>query len=243
MWPVFKKDFLAFIASKTGLIVGSVFWIILALFLWLMEGDYNILYSGLAELTPFFELVPWLFIFLIPALTMRTFAEEYRSGTIEILLTKPVKEWQVVTGKFLAAWFSVLILLVPAVVYYWSITRLAQPGQGPDFGMISAGFTGLKLLAAVFVAAGIWISSLTSNQMAAYLATVLLNFLLFYGTYGLGSFNLFGSWDYFIRNLSLYARYRHFIKGLIYLHDVLYLMGWVALFLGLAVWSVQKRKG
>ncbi|NPA43680.1 MAG: ABC transporter permease subunit [Chlorobi bacterium] len=243
MWQVFKKDFLAFIASKTGLVVGVVFWLITALFLWLMEGNYNILYSGLAELTPFFELVPWLFIFLIPAVSMRSLAEEYRSGTIEILLTKPVREWQVVAGKFLAVWFSVLILLIPAVVYYFSIKKLAVPGQGPDFGMVSAGMTGLKLLAAVFAAAGVWVSSLTSNQMAAYLGGVFLNFLLFYGAYGLGSFNLLGKWDYLVQNLSLYARYRHFVKGLIYWNDILYFLGWTFLFLGLAVYAVQKRKG
>lgn len=243
MWQVFKKDFIQFIASKTGLIVGTVFWVILALFLWLMEGGYNILYSGLAELTPFFDLTPWLFIFLIPAVSMRAFAEEYRSGTIEILLTKPVTEGQVVVAKFLAVWLAVLLLLVPAVIYYFSIRRLAMPGETPDFGVIAASFTGLKLLAAVFAAAGVFISSTTSSQMSAYLGSLLVLFLLFYGAYGLGSFNLFGKWDYWVQNISFYTRYQHFTKGLIYLQDILYFLGWTVLFLGLSVVAVKKHKG
>jgi len=243
VWQVFKKDFLHFIASKTGLIVGVVFWTILALFLWLMEGNYNILYSGLAELTPFFDLTPWLFIFLIPAISMRSLAEEYRSGTIEILLTKPVTEWQVVVGKFLAVWLAVLILLIPAVIYYYSIHALSIPGQSPDFGVVASSFTGLKLLAAVFAAIGVFVSASTSNQMSAYLGGLLLIFLFFYGAYGLGSFDLFGKWDYYVRNMALLPRYQHFTKGVIYLQDILYFLGWVMIFLGLSVYMVKKRKG
>lgn len=242
MWQIFKKDFKYFFTSGTGLVVGSVFWLILSLFLWFMEGNYNILYSGLAEMTPFFELTPWLLIFTVPAVSMRALAEEYKSGTIEVLLTKPVTEWQVVAAKFLAVWLSVLILLVPAAVYYFSIRNLALPGQAPDFGVIAVSFTGLKLLAAVFAAAGVWISSWTSNQINAYLGGLFVIFLLFYGAYGLGSFNLFGNWDYFVRQLAFYTRYTHFTKGLLYLRDLIYFAGWILIFLGLAVWGVQKHK-
>jgi ABC-2 type transport system permease protein len=243
MWQVFKKDFSGFIATYTGLVVGVVFLLISALFLWLMEGSYNILYSGLAELTPFFELVPWLFIFIIPAISMRSLSEEYRSGTLEILLTKPVTETKLVTGKLLAVWASVIIILIPAAVFIYSIYKLALPGYEPDSGVLVSSFTGLVLLSLLFSAAGVMVSSMTAHQMAAYLGSVFLIFLLYYGAYGLGSFDLFGRYDYFVQSLSFFTRYDHFIKGLVRLSDIFYLTGWSMIFLALSVYFVKKHKG
>ncbi len=242
MWQVFKKDFKYFMASYTGLVVGMVFLLILALFLWLMEGNYNILYSGLAEMTPFFDLVPWLFIFVIPAISMRSLSEEYRSGTLEILLTKPITERHLVMGKFLSVWFSSLILLIPTLIYLFSIYQLAMPDNRPDPGVIISSYIGLVLLAMVFSAIGVWASSMTSNQMAAYLASIFLIFLFYFGAYGLANFDLFGRYDYFIQSLAFLPRYNHFIKGLFKFSDVIYMTGWTLIFLGLAIYFVKKHK-
>ncbi len=242
MWQIFKKDFKSFAASYMGLIVGMVFWVVAALFLWFIDGGYNILYSGLAELNPFFELTPWLWVFIIPAISMRSFSEEYRSGTIEILLTKPVGVLQVLFAKFLAVWSSVILILLPAAVYYFSISRLAMPGHLPDTGVVISGFSGLILLSAVFSMAGIMVSSMTSNQTTAYLSGVFLLFILYYGLFGLGDFNLFGKYDYLIQNSSLMSRYLHFVKGLIYFSDIIFFSGWLLIFAGLTLYFMHKNR-
>ncbi len=242
MWNIFWKDFKSFFSGWTGLTVPLVFLLITGLFLWLMEGQYNILYGAYAELTPFFDLVPWLFLFIIPAVGMRSLSAEYRSGTIELLLTKPVKTSALVGGKWLAVWMFVLYVLLPTAVYVYSVYALALPGNRPDPGIIFAGYLGLILLAAVFSAVGVFVSASVSGQMPAYLGGVFLSFLIFYGFYGLGNFNLFGSLDYFLRSVSLLNAYEHFGKGLIYIKDLAWMIFWILLFLSAAVWRVKRYR-
>ncbi len=243
MWQILTKDLKNFTASPTGLVVAVVFLTVLSLFLWMIEGGYNLLYSGLAELTSYFELVPWLLVFVIPAVSMRSLSEEYRSGTLEILLTKPLKVTGLITGKFTAVWLSVLLIILPSAVFVYSIYRLALPGHEPDTGILLSGFAGLLWITAVFSAIGVWVSSMTSNQMAAYLGSVFLIFIFYYGTYGLGNFDLFGTYDYLVQSFSFYPRYKHFTKGLIHLSDIFYLTGWTLIFIALAVYFVKKHQG
>ncbi len=242
MWNIFSKEFKGFFSGWTGLIVPVVFLAVSGLFLWLMDGNFNILYSAYAELTPFFDLAPWLLMFLIPAIGMRALSAEYRTGTIEIILTKPLRVFSLVSGKWLAVWIFVLFVLLPTLVYVYTIERLALPGNRPDAGIIIAGYMGLILLSAVFGAVSVYVSASTEGQMAAYLGGVFLNFLIFYGLHGLGNFNLFGSADFYLRSTSLMNVYEHFGKGLIYLGDVAWMLFWTIIFLLLAVWQVKKHR-
>ncbi len=243
MKQIWKKDFFRFFSSLTGLTVAVVFYVIIGMFLWLMEGDFNIFYSGFADLKPFFTLIPWVLIFFVPAITMGMFSEEYKLGTIEILLTKPITTRQLVLGKFLAALSILTVILIPSVFYMYVIKSLAVPGMHPDYGVIFTSYLGVFLLMMLFVSVGIWVSSLTTGQMPAFLGTLFLLFLLYFGLHGLGDFNLSGKWDYYLKEISWVNVYEHFASGLIYLKDVLYWLLLTAFFLVLTIVTVEKRRG
>lgn len=235
MWQIFRKDFGQFFASVTGYLVMAVFVLVAGLFFWYLEGDYNLMFSGFADLTPVFELLPWLLILVLPAVSMKSFAEEYRTGTIELLLTKPLKKSALVAGKWLAVWAIALLMIAVVFLYAWSLQRLSMPTERMDYGVLAAAFLGLVLLSALWAMTGIWVSSLTQSQMAAYLGGVFLLFLLYYGLQGLASFQWVGSWDYALRRWSVMENYRYFVHGLIdgravgYLVLLTWLFGWLTL--------------
>ncbi len=243
MKAIWKKDFFRFFSSLPGMTVAVVFYVVLGLFLWLMEGDYNILYSGFAELEPFFRLLPWILLFFIPVITMNSLSEEYKTGTIELLLTKPVTEKDLVLAKWLAGVSVVSVILLPSLVFVYTVYSIALPGQSPDLGVIISSYTGIILLVFLFAAVGVWISSLTSGQMASYLGTLFVLFLLYFGLHGLGSFDLLGGLDYYFREMSWVNVYNHFTSGLIYGRDVIYLLLLTVFFLMLSVYRVKKRRG
>ncbi len=242
MKSIFKKEITQFFSSPIGYISMGIFYILSLLFLWVMEGDYNIIENRFADLTPFFQLAPWILIFVMSAISMRSFSEEYKTGTIETLLTKPITENQLVLGKFLAIWFIGLIMLIPSLVYVWSIHYLAQEGQEIEWGIILSGYLGLILLIGVFASIGIFSSLFFKNQVSAFLTGLLLMFLFYYGLEGIGNFNLLGSLDYFIQSLSLKVHYDHFVKGLIKGKDVLYLVSILFIFIYSAVFILKQKK-
>ncbi|MGB0166818.1 MAG: gliding motility-associated ABC transporter permease subunit GldF [Luteibaculum sp.] len=242
MYPLFKKEIRSFLSSLTGLVVLSVFLILNALFIWIFPGDSNILESGYADFTPFFTIAPWLFLFLIPAITMRFFSEEKRTGTIELLLTKPLSELQIVMGKFWAGVALVFTALIPTLVFYITLYNLAQPVGNLDNGAIIGSYMGLLLLSACFVAIGTFSSSLSDNQIISFLIAVFLCFFFFTGFASIANFKWFGSLDAFIQNLGIEAHYRSISRGVVDTRDVVYFFSISFIFIMLTRFVLEGRK-
>ncbi|HDS08212.1 MAG TPA: hypothetical protein ENO05_11370, partial [Bacteroides sp.] len=132
MWTLFKKEISGFFSSLTGYVVIVVFLLLNSLFMWVVPGQFNVIENGYATLDSLFALAPWVFLFLVPAITMRMIAEEKRSGTLELLYTRPVTEMQIILAKFLASWALVLLSLIPTLLYFWSVSRLGSPPGNID---------------------------------------------------------------------------------------------------------------
>jgi len=196
MLAIFKKEFNSFFTSTIAYLTIGIFLLINGLFLWVFDDDFNILNAGFADLTSFFYLAPWILIFLIPAITMKTFADEFRSGTIEILKTRPITHVTLVLGKFFATLTLLIIVLIPTFVYAYSIHELGNPVGNIDYGSISGSYIGLLLLASSFASIGIFTSTLTKNQVVAFLLGICVVFLFYYGFDAVSS--LFGNYLYFM---------------------------------------------
>ena len=213
MYALFKKEISNFLSSLIGIMVIVVFLLVTGLFLWVFQSDFNLLSYGYANLDGLFILAPWVFLFLVPAVTMRSFAEENRTGTIEMLLTKPLSDWQIIFAKFLAGVVLVLLSLLPTAVYYFSVYRLGLPVGNLDSGGIMGSYIGLFLLSASFVAVGLFCSSVTNNQILAFILSVFLCGFLYIGFEFIFSLSLFGPIDLFIQRLGMSAHYSSISRG------------------------------
>jgi len=222
MLSIFLKEFRSFFSSATGYIVIAIFLITTSLLLWVIPGEYNVLDSGYSNVDGLFYLAPWLFLFLCPAVSMRLFAEEKQTGTWELLVTKPVSKWQIVTGKFLAGWVLVLLALVPALIYYFSVSYIAEPVGNIDSGAFWGSFIGLGFLSAVYVSIGTFTSSLSKNQIVAFILALVISFLLYYGFDLLASFFNSGSILEWMGSLGIDAHYKSMSRGVIDSRDVVY---------------------
>lgn len=231
MFAIFKKEVRQFFSSLIGYIAIIVFLLVLGLFMWIFP-DTNVLDSNYATLDSYFYIAPYIFIFLIPAITMRSFAEEINTGTIELLSTRPVTELQIVLGKYFAALLLVFFAIVPTVVYFVTIYLLASPVGNVDVGGIIGSYFGLFFLGAVFVAIGIFCSSITSNQIVAFIAGVFLCFFLYLAFDYISQFGIFvGKSDYLVESLGMSAHYDAMGKGVVDSRDVVYFLSLISLFI------------
>ena len=187
MKSIVLREIKSFFGSPIGYLVIAIFLIINGLFLWVFEGDYNILNTGFADLTPFFTLAPWILIFLIPAVTMRSFSDEKKQGTLELLLTKPLSIWQIVNGKFIGALLLIVMAIVPTFIYAAVIANLGMPEGNIDMGSTIGSYFGLLFLIAAYSAIGIFTSTLSDSQIVAFIMAVFLCFFFFFGFEGLAS--------------------------------------------------------
>ena len=242
MYALFKKEISNFLSSLIGIMVIVVFLLITGLFLWVFQSDFNILSYGYANLDGLFILAPWVFLFLVPAVTMRSFAEENRTGTIEMLLTKPLSDWQIILAKFLASVVLVLLALIPTAVYYFSVYRLGLPMGNLDSGGIMGSYIGLFLLSASFVSIGVFCSSVTNNQILAFILSVFLCGFIYIGFEFIYSLSLFGSIDLFIQRLGMAAHYSSISRGVVDTRDILYFLSVMALFLSMTKLVLASRK-
>ncbi|MDY0781554.1 gliding motility-associated ABC transporter permease subunit GldF [Tenacibaculum sp. IB213877] len=229
MLAILKKEFNAFFASPIAYLVIGVFLLVNGLFLWVFKDNFNILNAGFADLSSFFYLAPWLFLFLIPAITMKSFADEFNTGTIEILKTKPVTNWQIVLGKFLASLLLVLIALIPTITYVYTIYQLGNPIGNLDFGSTFGSYLGLLFLAATYTAIGLFTSTLSSNQIVAFIIGVFITFCLFYGFDAIASF--FGGSSYTVQQLGINEHFKSISRGVIDSRDVIYFVSITFFFL------------
>ncbi len=241
MWSLFRREINGFFNSLIAYMVMAVFLVIVGLFIWVFPGNYNILDSGYANLDSFFVLAPFVFLFLIPAITMRFYADELRSGTYEMLITKPVTDIQIVMAKYLAGVALVAVSLLPTLLYFVSLQIYASP-PGVDTGGVWGSYLGLFFLGMVFVALGLLSSALTENQIVAFIVALFLCGFMFIGFEMLSSLALFGQLDLFIRNLGLQAHYASMGRGVIDTRDILYFMGVIVLILGIARQAASYRQ-
>lgn len=242
MIALFRKEISSFLSSLIGYLVIAVFLLITGLFLWVFPNDFNILDFGYANLDGLFILAPFVFLFLVPAITMRSFADEQRSGTIELLLTKPLSDLSIVSAKFFASLVLVGFALLPTLIYYFTVYRLGQPVGNLDAGGIWGSYIGLFMLAAVFVAIGLFCSSLTDNQLLAFILAVFLSGFLYMGFDMIYSLSLFGSVDLFIKDLGIAAHYSSISRGVVDTRDLLYFLSVIVLFSALTLLKLSSRK-
>lgn len=231
MIVLLKKELRSFFSSATGYIVIGVFLLFTGLFLWVFPGEYNILESGYAQLDGLFSLAPWLFLFLVPAVTMRMFAEEKRNGTIELLYTKPITGLGIVLGKYLAGVALVLLSLLPTLIYYATVYYLAEPLGNVDTGAFWGSFIGLFFLATIYVAIGIFCSAISSNQIVSFIVAVLMCFLLYSGFDLIASLFTSGKMITAVSAFGINAHYESMSRGVIDSRDVIYFLSVSALFI------------
>ncbi len=242
MFALYLKEIRAFLSSITGYVVILVFLITTGLFLWFFPSDFNILDYGYANLDGLFIVAPIVFLFLVPAVTMRSFSEEKKSGTIELLFSRPLSDMQIIAAKFLAAITLVIISLLPTLVYFFSVYQLGFPIGNLDAGSIWGSYIGLLFLGAVFASVGVFSSSLTDNQVISFILAILLCAFLYMGFEFIYSLDLFGNIDLFIRTLGISAHYSSISRGVVDTRDVIYFLSVIVLFLFLTNFSLSQRK-
>lgn len=240
MLAILKKEINSFFASPIGYLVIAVFLLLNGLFLWLFKGEFNILDNGFADLSSFFLLSPWIFIFLIPAITMRSFSDEKKQGTLELLLTKPISHLQIVLGKYFGALILVIIAILPTLLYVFAIFKLGNPEGNLDIGSITGSYIGLIFLAAAYIAIGIFASTLSDNQIVAFIIAVFLCFFFYFGFEGLANYKLFGE-SIYIEKLGMDFHFKSMGRGVLDTRDLLYFLSITAFFIVLTKINIKKQ--
>jgi ABC-2 type transport system permease protein len=237
MFIIFKKEISTFFNSLIAYIVIGVFLLLTGLMFWLYP-ETNILDYGYAEMDTFFQIVPYILLFFVPAISMRMFSEEIKSGTLELLFTKPISVWDIVFGKFLSCVFIIVLALLPTLIYYLSLYRLGNPVGNIDSASVFGSYFGLILLASVYAAVGIFMSSLTKNQVVAFLLAAICSYILFVGVEQFSA--LFsGSFQFYLSYLGLSFHYNSIGKGIVDSRDVVYFVSISAFFLFLTLLSLN----
>jgi ABC-2 type transport system permease protein len=238
-----QKEINSFLNSLTGYIVIVIFLLTISLLLWIFPAtDFNIFESGYANMDSLFIVTPWVYMFLIPAITMRLFSEEKKSGTIELLLTRPLTELQIILAKYFAGVLLVVFSLVPTLIYYVCIYNLASPIGNIDSGAIWGSYAGLLFLGAGFTAIGLFASSLTGNQVIAFVIALFLCFIFFTGFESISSFVSTGNISSIIYNLGISAHYSSMSRGVIDTRDLIYFISIIAFFVMLTRTILESRK-
>jgi ABC-2 type transport system permease protein len=242
MFTIFKKEINQFFSSLVGYIAIGIFLVLSALFTFVFPTT-SILDSGFASLDTFFSNAPLFFLFLIPAITMRMFAEEFNTGTIELLVTRPLSMNQIIGGKYFAALALVVFSVVPTFIYYFTLSSIAAPAGNVDTGGIIGSYFGLLLLGASFVALGAFSSAITNNQIIAFLVGVLFCFLFYMGFDFIAKLPIFvGKTDYFVEHIGINAHYLSMSRGVIDTRDLFYFLSLIVLFLLFTKTALERRK-
>lgn len=239
MWSIYKKELHQFFSNLTGYIAIILFLLVNGLFLFVLK-DSNLFDFGYATLDRFFELAPWVLLFLVPAITMRSLSDEFKTGTFEILQTRPLTKWQVIGGKYLSILVVLVFVIIPTFVYILTIQRLSAGGI--DTGGITGSYIGLFLLAAVFASIGLCCSSFTNNAVVAFLISAFACLVLYFGFNAVSQLPVFqGKADYFIEMVGIDFHYKSVSRGLLDSRDVIYFASLVFLFLLITVKNLHKR--
>jgi ABC-2 type transport system permease protein len=240
MIAILKKEINTFFASPIGYLVIGVFLVLNGLFLWVFKGEFNILDNGLASLSAFFLLAPWILIFLVPAVTMRSFSDEKKQGTLELLVTKPISHFQIVLGKFFGAFLLILLALIPTLLYVYTVSQLGNPEGNLDMGSTIGSYFGLLFLVAAYTSVGVFTSTFSDNQIVAFITAVFICFFLFFGFEGLSNYSLFGDLLY-LENLGMSAHYNSMSRGVIDTRDLIYFLSITVAFLVFTKLRIEKQ--
>ena len=240
MKSIVLREIKSFFGSPIGYLVIAIFLLMNGLFLWVFEGEYNILKTGFADMTPFFTLAPWILIFLIPAVTMRSFSDEKKQGTLELLFTKPLSIWQIVNGKFLGALLLILMAIVPTFIYVWTIYGLGMLEGNIDMGSTIGSYFGLLFLISGYSSIGIFTSTLSENQIVAFIVAVFLCFFLYFGFEGLATVT--PNFSTFISALGMQDHYKSMSRGVIDTRDITYFVSITIAFLSFTVYNLKSFK-
>ena len=241
MIALLRKEISVFFSTLTGYLAIVVFLAAISLFMWVFPGNFNVLESGYANIDTLFIIAPWVFMFLIPAVTMKSFSEEWRNGTIELLMTKPLSEWQIISAKFSAGLLIVIFSLLPTLTYYWSVKALSL-APGIDEGATWGSYFGLLFLAAGFVAIGIFASVMSKNQIVAFILAVFLSFFFYVGFEQISDFSSIPGIDSIVENLGINAHYISMSRGVIDTRDLLYFLSLSGFFLYLTKLKLDSFK-
>lgn len=245
MFALLKKEINSFFSSLTGYIVISVFLLTNGLFLWVFTGDntsMNIFDGGYSTLDPLFTIAPWVFLFLIPAITMRLFSEESRTGTMELLLTHPLTDFQIVIAKYISGLFLIFLSLLPTLSYFFTVYALGNPVGNIDTGGTWGSYIGLFFLASIYAAIGLFASSLTDNQIVSFIIAMLLCFFFYIGFEYISSMAVFESIESIVLRLGINEHYRSISRGVLDTRDLLYYISTSGLFIYFAQLSISKRR-
>lgn len=223
MIAILQKEINSFLNSMIAYIVIGVFLVAIGLFMWVFP-ETSVLEYGYADMQTLFSMAPWLFLFLIPAITMRSFSEEKKAGTMELLLTKPLTDTQLILGKYLACLFLAVLALLPTGLYYYSVYALGNPAGNIDSAAVAGSYIGLVFLAAIFTAIGIFASAITDNQIVSFIVAVFGCFLIYAGFDYIATVDAWGDMAYFISYLGISFHYEPLSKGLIDSRDILYFL-------------------
>lgn len=242
MIAIFKREIRSFLNSPVGYLVIGLFLILNGLFLWVFKGPFNIFEYGFADMGLFFLLAPWVFLFLIPAITMRSFSEEKKSGTMELLFIKPIPLWKMVVAKFLGTFALALIAILPTLLYVYTISQLGVVVGNLDMGVVIGSYFGLLFLIASYISIGLFASTLSENQIIAFLLGMVLCFLLFYGFESLAGLSPTGPGIEFLQNLGMKAHFESIARGVLDSRDIIYFIGLCLFFLFLAADRLKNQR-
>ena len=240
MKAILFREIRSFFGSPIGYLVIAIFLILNGLFLWVFNGEYNILDSGFADLSPFFTISPWILLFLIPSVTMRSFSDEMKQGTLELLLTKPLSIWEIVGGKFFGAFLLIVIAIIPTFIYVYVLYGLGIPVGNIDMGSTMGSYFGLLFLISGYTAIGVFTSTLSENQIVAFIVSVFLCFILYFGFQGVAS--QFKDWQELIAFFGMDYHFKSMSRGVIDTRDTIYFVSITLLFLSLTVYKLKSLK-
>lgn len=243
MFELYKKEVAAFFCSAMGYLVVSVFLLATWLLLWVIPSEFNIIYGGYATLDSLFDIAPWIYLFLVPAISMRLIAEERRMGTLELLLIRPLPVRRIVLAKYLAGLSLVLISIAPTVVFVFIVCALGDPQGNMDFGGTLGSYIALVLLAAAYMSIGVFSSSLTDNQIVAFVVGAALCALLYVGFDMLASISPQADWGAVLMSLGIAGHYSSVSRGVVDLGDVAYFLSVCALFLMATSLLLDRGRG
>ncbi|GAA0893207.1 gliding motility-associated ABC transporter permease subunit GldF [Fulvivirga kasyanovii] len=241
MIQVFVKELNSFLNSLIAYIVISVFLTGIGLLMWVFP-ETSVLEYGYADMETLFSLGPYVFMFLIPAITMRMFAEEKKAGTIELLITKPLTDWEIIFGKYLSGFALVVFSIIPTLIYYWSVYQLGNPVGNIDTAGVMGSYIGLILLGGVFTAIGIFSSAISTNQIVSFIIAVFFCFIVYSGFESIAAINDWGSFSSFIEQLGILYHYDAMSKGLVDTRDVIYFLSVIAVMLLSTKLILSSRK-
>ena len=239
MLAILKREINSFFATSVGYLVIAVFLVINGLFLWVFKGDYNILDNGFSDLNSFFELAPWVFLFLIPAITMRAFSDEKKMGTLELLITKPILLKNIVLGKYFGAVILICLALTPTLLYVITISKLGNPAGNWDLGSTLGSYIGLLFLVLAYTSIGIFASTLSKNQIVAFIIAVFLCFFMYYGFEGIAS--IANTSNISIASLGMKAHFNSIARGVLDSRDIIYFISVSVLFLTFTIFKLGKE--